>query len=66
MAAVKDTMSGRPGHLDPGQEHLVKKFRQQVSLSIQSPWHDISQIFRPFIDRGKGHLQSRASRRSLQ
>lgn len=30
-AAAKDPTRGRPGHLDPGQEHQVKKFRQIVS-----------------------------------
>lgn len=27
---AKDPMSGRPGHLDPGQEHTMEKFRDQI------------------------------------
>lgn len=27
---AKDHLSGRPGHLDPGQEHQVKQFRQHI------------------------------------
>lgn len=30
MQEARDPQSGRPGHLDPGQEHLLKKFRQEV------------------------------------
>jgi hypothetical protein len=30
MMAEKDPMSGRPGHLDPGQQHVLKKFRTSV------------------------------------
>ena len=30
-AIAKDPMNGKPGHLDPGQEHQLKKFRQIVS-----------------------------------
>ncbi|CAO1615121.1 unnamed protein product [Parajaminaea phylloscopi] len=29
----KDKLSGRPGHLDPGQEHQVKKFKQRIEES---------------------------------
>lgn len=32
-AAASNPQRGRPGHLDPGQEHQVKKFRQMVSAT---------------------------------
>ncbi len=31
MMHDKDPLSGRPGHLDPGQEHQLRKFRAAVS-----------------------------------
>ncbi|MCO5589685.1 hypothetical protein L7F22_043653 [Adiantum nelumboides] len=30
MQHARDPMTGRPGHLDPGQEHQLKKFRQVI------------------------------------
>lgn len=36
MQMQRDPQSGRPGHLDPGQEHQVKKFRQIVSWTSSS------------------------------
>lgn len=27
---ARDHLSGRPGHLDPGQEHTLKKFQQRI------------------------------------
>lgn len=35
---AKDKLSGRPGHLDPGQEHQLKKFRQRIEeMDIYNP-----------------------------
>lgn len=35
---AKDPLSGRPGHLDPGQEHQLKTFRAKIQeAGIFSP-----------------------------
>lgn len=49
------TESGRPGHLDPGQQHLVHKLRE-----------DVSSVISYLLAESLGILCTRSTRRRLQ